>query len=123
MLRIEANPGADMQLQTHFLEMETTTNDARHLVGIQGSTLRRAVAGYQQKLALTEPRHDVIRRRVCTQPPRSFSQHIVTNMMAERGIDLTHPAQIDQHETHGPGALRSGNNLLQSLLHERAVGQ
>src|ERR1700704_6099238 len=103
--------------------MKAATNDSSHLVGIQGSALRGAIARNEQELTLPRPRDDAPGGRVGTKPTRRLSQDIVSHVMTERSIDFTHVAHVDQNERYGRRTLRRGDNLFQLLLDQRAVRQ
>ena len=115
VLRVECNTRTDMQLQAHFLELKAAANQAGHLIGVQRGALRRAIAGHQQELALTQAGHNVLRRRIGPQPPGRFLQHIIAHVMTERGVDFTDLAQINEHES---GLVRGTEQLFQALFHE-----
>ncbi len=118
MLRKCAHGSRYFQVEGHSLQVEPRTNDASELVGVQSSSLERAVLGDHEKLTLRDANHGVDRRCVLAQTTGRLAKHVITDMMAERAVNLAHVSHVEQDQGGAVCWFRGVNEIIDATLCE-----
>ncbi len=122
MIRMLAETGLDLDIQTHVRQVQAGMNDPDQLARQERGPIGAAGMQHDEELAGRQARDHIRRVDVLAQAARHLAQGFIPHVMAQGGIDLPNIAHFNDHQCKRLTGCRAQQRV-DVIFRKRPVGQ